>query len=75
MESNRREPLRLGRRLPKGYDKMVISMRIKPEIVKRIDKPAKETKYSRNELLCKMIEYGLENIELDPSIQKDESTN
>ena len=71
MKSNHREPLKLGLRLPKGYDKMVISMRIKPEFVQRIDKLAKETKYSRNELLCKMIEYSLKNIELDPSIPKD----
>jgi len=75
MPSNKGEPLRLNQRLPKEYDKMVISMRIKPEFVERIDELAKKTQYSRNQLLCMMIEYGLKNIELDPSIERNDNTS
>ena len=43
----------------------VISLRIKEEILQGIDKIASESNYSRNELINTMLQYALENIEIE----------
>lgn len=43
----------------------VISLRIKEEILQAIDKIASESNYSRNELINIMLQYALENIEIE----------
>lgn len=43
----------------------VISLRIREEILQAIDKIASESNYSRNELINIMLQYALENIEIE----------
>lgn len=71
MSSENSKPLKLKIRLPGEDDKTVISIRIKEEFIERIDEIAKKTNRSRNELLCMMVEYGLQNVEIDHRIDND----
>ena len=43
----------------------VISLRIKEEILQAIDRIAAESNYSRNELMNIMLQYALDNIEIE----------
>ncbi|MBQ7242013.1 MAG: CopG family transcriptional regulator [Firmicutes bacterium] len=43
----------------------IISVRIKEETLKALDKLAAETNYSRNELINIILAYGVENIEIE----------
>ncbi len=45
-----------------GYK--VFSIRIKEEIVNKLDELSKETNRSRNELINIMLEYGINNCEI-----------
>lgn len=45
-----------------GYK--VFSVRIKDELVARLDEIAQETNRSRNELINIMLEFGIENCEI-----------
>lgn len=45
-----------------GYK--VFSVRIKDEVVARLDEIAQETNRSRNELINIMLEFGIENCEI-----------
>lgn len=42
----------------------IISVRIKEDILKQLDKIAQESNYSRNELINLILEYGIENLEI-----------
>lgn len=42
----------------------IISVRIKEDILKELDKIAKESNYSRNELINLILKYGIDNIEI-----------
>ena len=42
----------------------IISVRIKDEILYELDKIAKESNYSRNELINIILKYGIENLEI-----------
>ena len=44
--------------------KKVFSIRIKEEIVNKLDELSKETNRSRNELINIMLEYGINNCEI-----------
>ena len=46
-----------------GYK--VFSVRIKDEIVDRLDEIAAETNRSRNELINLMLEFGIKNCEIE----------
>lgn len=46
-------------------EKEVISLRISTEILQTIDMKSAEIGISRNELICQMIKYALENMEDD----------
>ena len=45
-----------------GYK--VFSVRVKDEIIEKLDKIAQETNRSRNELINIMLEYGINNCEI-----------
>ena len=42
----------------------IISVRIKEDILIKLDKVAYDTNYSRNELINLILKHGLENIEI-----------
>ena len=42
----------------------IISVRIKEDILSELDKIAKESNYSRNELINLILQYGVENLEI-----------
>ncbi len=49
----------------KGEDgSKVITVRIKEDILKSLDKISKESNYSRNELINIILRHGIENIEI-----------
>ena len=50
----------------KGEDgSKVISVRIKDETIHRLDELAKETNHSRNEIIGILLEFGLDNVEVE----------
>ena len=50
----------------KGEDgSKVISVRIKDETIHRLDELAKETSRSRNEIIGILLEFGLDNVEVE----------
>ena len=58
-----KEPLRIKRRGEDG-NKM-ISIRIKEETLKEIDKIANMANYSRNELINQILSHGVKNIVIE----------
>lgn len=42
----------------------IISVRLREDILKKLDKIAEESNYSRNELINLILKYGIENIEV-----------
>ncbi|MBR2280108.1 MAG: ribbon-helix-helix protein, CopG family [Ruminococcus sp.] len=59
-EFKNNEPLKIKKRGEDGN--RLITVRIKEDILTKIDKIANETNYSRNELINIMLKYGAENI-------------
>ena len=57
------EPLKIKRKGEDGH--RVITIRIRKDTLESIDKIAAEANYSRNELINRMLEYGLEHIEIE----------
>ncbi len=55
-------PLQIKKRGEDGNK--IISVRIREETLSEIDKIAKASNYSRNELINLMLKYGIENIEI-----------
>lgn len=55
--------LKIKRRGEDGYK--VISVRIKEDTLKALDKLAAETNYSRNELINLLLKHGVENVEVE----------
>ena len=56
------EPLKIKRKGEDGH--RVITIRIREDTLESIDKIAAEANYSRNELINRMLEHGLEHIEI-----------
>lgn len=56
------EPLKIKKRGEDGT--RLISVRIREDILKKLDKISKESNYSRNELINLILNYGVENIEI-----------
>lgn len=56
------EPLIIKRRGEDGTK--VITIRIKEDLLKAIDTIASESNYSRNELICTILQHGVNNIEI-----------
>ena len=63
MEHKNNPPLKIKRRGEDGH--RLISLRIKEETLEKVDSVSNETNYSRNELLNVLIEYALDNIEIE----------
>ena len=57
------EPLKIKRTGEDGH--RVITIRIREDTLESIDKIAAEANYSRNELINRMLEHGLEHIEIE----------
>lgn len=57
------EPLKIKRKGEDGH--RVITIRIREDTLEPIDKIAAEANYSRNELINRMLEHGLEHIEIE----------
>mgnify|MGYP000963528452 FL=1 len=57
------EPLKIKRKGEDGH--RVITIRIREATLESIDKIAAEANYSRNELINRMLEHGLEHIEIE----------
>ena len=53
------EPLKIKKRGEDGYK--LISVRIKEDTLKKLDKLANETNYSRNELINLILKHGVNN--------------
>lgn len=61
MDSNNK--LKIKRRGEDG-NKM-ISVRLREDILSQLDKLSNETNYSRNELINVILEFGINNIEIE----------
>lgn len=57
------EPLVIKRKGEDGYK--VFSIRVRENTVRRIDEIAATTKYSRNELIGKLLDYAIENCRIE----------
>ena len=57
------EPLKIKRKGEDGH--RVITIRIREDTLESIDKIAAEANYSRNELINRMLEHGLEHLEIE----------
>ena len=57
------EPLKIKRKGEDGH--RVITIRIREDTLESIDKIAAEANYSRNELINRMLEHGLEHIDIE----------
>ncbi len=57
-----KEPLVIKKRGEDGNK--IITVRIKEDILKELDKIAGESNYSRNELINIILDYGVHNIEI-----------
>ncbi len=55
--------LKITRKLDDNYK--VFSIRLKTETIDELDRISNETNRSRNELINIMLEFGIENIELN----------
>ena len=58
-----KEPLKLKRRGEDGS--RVISVRLREDILKGLDRIAADAHYSRNELINIILEYGVDNMEIE----------
>ncbi len=59
-ENFEKEPLKIKRRGEDGYK--MISVRIQEDTLSELDRIAKETNRSRNELINLILRYGIKNI-------------
>ena len=57
------EPLKIKRRGEDGTK--IISVRIKEDTLTALDEIAKESNYSRNELINIILSHGVQNIEIE----------
>ena len=57
------EPFKIKLKGEDGH--RVITIRIREDTLESIDKIAAEANYSRNELINRMLEHGLEHIEIE----------
>ena len=65
------EPLIIKRR---GEDvNRIISVRIREEIVAKLDRPSAETNHSRNELINLILAQGVDNIEIQQTFRSQQT--
>lgn len=58
-----KDPLRIKRRGDDGT--RVITLRVPEELLHELDKAVAETNLSRNELINRILRYGLDNLEVE----------
>ena len=63
MKSLENKPLTIKRRGEDGNK--VITVRIREDLLRQIDDIAKETNYSRNELINVILQHGVDTIEIE----------
>lgn len=59
----KQEPLKIRKKSDDGY--RVISIRIREDVLHRLDQIADETNRSRNEIISRILEHGLDNLEIE----------
>lgn len=59
----KQEPLKIRKKSDDGY--RVISIRIREDMLHRLDQIADETNRSRNEIISRILEHGLDNLEIE----------
>ena len=59
----KQEPLKIRKKSDDGY--RVISVRIREDLLHRLDQIAEETNRSRNESISRILEHGLDNLEIE----------
>ncbi len=57
-----KEPLKIKKRGEDGN--RIISVRIQENILQKLDAIAKESNYSRNELINLILQYGIDHLEI-----------
>lgn len=57
-----KETLKIKKRGEDGNK--IISVRIREDILNELDRIAKESNYSRNELINLILKYGIDNLEI-----------
>lgn len=63
MSEIKMDPLKIKR---KGEDgNRIISVRLREDIIEKLDELAHDTHYSRNELINIILEYGVNNIVIE----------
>lgn len=63
VEGMNNEPLKIKKRGEDGN--RIISVRVREEILAKLDKIAAESNYSRNELINLILDYGIKHIEIE----------
>ena len=63
VEGMNNEPLKIKKRGDDGN--RIISVRVREEILAKLDKIAAESNYSRNELINLILDYGIKHIEIE----------
>ncbi len=63
MSASNQPPLKIKKRGEDGH--RVITVRIRDELLEKLDKIAGEANYSRNELINIILEHGVDNIEIE----------
>lgn len=63
MDKFENEPLKIKRRGEDGHK--VITVRIREDTLKKLDKIAAEANYSRNELINLILQHGAETIRIE----------
>lgn len=58
-----KEPLKIKKKSDDGY--RVISFRIREDTLRKLDQVADETNRSRNEIISRILEHGLDNLEIE----------
>ncbi len=57
------KPLKIKRKGDDGH--RMISVRIREELLQKLDDIAKDTNYSRNELINLILQHGVETVEIE----------
>lgn len=60
------ENLKIKRRGEDGHK--VITVRIREDVLEKLNKTAQDTNYSRNELINLILEHGIDNIEIEGEV-------
>lgn len=65
--AEKNQPLKISKKgSGKGNDNhKVFSIRVSNELAEKLNKIAKQTRRSRNELIATMLEYAVDNCEID----------